>query len=166
MEINKKGIVLRRLVELMLSCFILSLVATVLNLMNVIDTAYGLMILLGIFALFFWLVNVRQMRDCYYDIKGNKSYFKLNFIAYLLFMCVNGLLFLFVYFTGGELSRYVYTGIFAITKVFKYIPPYVNSNFLSGAVFHAVGIVLVFVSPTRTRLDERYKEQNIQKSED
>jgi len=166
MEINKKGVVLRRLRELMLSCFVLSLVATVLNVMNVIETAYGLMILLTLFSLFFWLVNVRQMRDCYYDIKGDRSYFKLNLIAYLLFICVNALFFLFVHFTGGEMSRYIYTVIFAITKVFKYLPPYINSNFLSAVVFHAIGIVMVFVSPTGTHPEEGYKEQNIKKSED
>ncbi len=166
MEINKKGVVFRRLRELMLSCFVLSLVAMVLNIMNVIETAYGLMILLSIFSLFFWVVNIRQMRDCYYDLKGDKSHFKLNLIAYLIFICVNALLFLFVYFTRGELSQYVYTGIFALTKLFKYLPPYINSNFMSAAVFHIVGIILVFVAPMGIRIEEDYNEKSIQKSED
>ena len=159
MEINKKGVVLRRLRELLLSCFLLSVVATVLNIMNVIETSYGLMILLSIFSLFFWVVNVRQMRDCYYDLKGDKSHYKLNLIAYMIFIAVNALLFLFVYFTKGEISKYIYTGIFALTKLFKYIPPYINSNFMSAAVFHAVGIVLVFIAPTGIRIEEDYNEK-------
>ncbi|MBQ7976380.1 MAG: hypothetical protein IJ300_11900 [Clostridia bacterium] len=165
MEINKKGVILRRLKELMLSCFILSLVASVLNLMNIIDTVHGLMILLGLFSLFFWLVNIRQMRDCYADLKGDKVHFRLNIIAYLLFIGVNGIFYLVIAITNEELARYVYTFIFALTKVFKYVPPYINSNFLSAVVFHAVGIAAVFIAPTGISFEISYKEQNDKKSE-
>lgn len=150
----------------MLSCFLLSVVATVLNVMNVIETSYGIMVVLVAFSLFFWLVNLRYMRDCYYDLKGDKSHLKLNLIAYMLFILVNACLFLFVYFTKEEFSKYVYTGIFAITKVFRYVPPYINSNFISAAIFHIVGIALVFLSPVGIRIVEDYKEKNIKKSED
>lgn len=109
------------------------------NIVDLVNTQNSMLLFLSLGAALFLYVNVRMMRDCYYDIRGGMYYFVGNYAAYLIFMAVS----LLLYFFGGS---GIFTWLFAITKFVRYTGGGV-SNLVSTLIFHAVMLLSVLLAP-------------------
>ena len=133
----KKNIVIRRLVELLLTEALLSVLATILNVTGLVTQRYALVILLGAFIILFVVLNVRNMRKCFYDVRDNKTHYLMNFIAYGVFVVVNVGVYL-------VLPSTVHTWFFSLTKILCFLD---IEYFVSFTVFHIIGVLAVIVAP-------------------
>ena len=132
-------VIIRRFLELLLPCAAFSALAVVLNvyLFNSTTTAAFIIAFLGAVAWF--ALNVRMLRNCYFDLHDKKEYFIANFIAYALFGICTVLVYLYF-------SNVVYGWIFAIAKLFKYTQ--LNfSTVQSTAMFHLFGGLMICLAP-------------------
>ena len=128
-------IAVRRFFELMITCAGVSAVITFLHTGDELTTESSLFVALLIGLIVFVAVNVRMLRQCYFDLRSNVIYYFVNISAYLLFICVT----IAVYCFGSKES---FTWLFAITKFAKYLGLDIN-NLLSVFIFHMIGLLTV-----------------------
>lgn len=133
----KKKVIKRRFREFLCTEVILSVLATLANIFLGITQRYHLVIFLGIMILAFMGVSIWQMRRCYYEIQDLKEHYKLNFIAYMMFVVLS--LVVCLIFPGM-----LFTWLFSITKFLKYLG---FAQIVSLLIFHVFGIVAILVSP-------------------
>ncbi len=139
MEFSYKRVVIRRFFELLITNFLISLLIIIANVGEILATKAELSKGLLIGTALFLFINVRMLRNCYFDLEGKSGYYLSNAIAYLLF----ALLSIFLYFfTTDE----IYTWLFALTKFIRYTNFQV-STFISVCTFHIIGIFLIFIAP-------------------
>ncbi len=85
------------------------------------------------------IVTVAMSRRCFFDLIDRKKYYITNILAYVMFMIVNVAL----YFL---LDSVPYTWLFAITKSFRYISPFIGTK-LSILIFHTVMLGFIAAAP-------------------
>lgn len=133
-------ITVRRFFELMVTCSAISAVITFLNIVDLLTTKSRLCIALLIGLAVFLFINVRMLRQCYFEFRSNVIYFLVNMSAYLLF-------------AGATIAVYClcskewFTWLFAVTKFAKYWGFNIN-NLLSLFLFHIIGLLTVIFAPT------------------
>lgn len=132
-------ITIRRFFELMITCAVISAVITFLNIVNLLTTKSSLCIALLIGLAVFIFINVRMLRQCYFEFRSNVIYFLVNMSAYLFFAGVT----IAVYYLG---SKEGFTWLFAVTKFAKYWGFDIN-NLLSLFLFHIIGLLMVTFAP-------------------
>ncbi len=132
-------IIIRRFLELLISCALFSAIAVVLNITGIFTTRASVFTIALIGALLWIALNVFMLRFCFFDLRDRKAYFIANFAAYAIF----GICTVIVYLC---FSSSVYGWIFAITKFLKYTKLGV-STVLSTAVFHLLGGLMILLAP-------------------
>ena len=133
-------IIIRRFAELVITCFIISGFIALLSKMGILVERKYVVVALLIGALMFFLIQVKMLRNCYYDMQQfYREYYLTNTFAYLLFVLV---CYLIYFFCADE----VYTWLFAITKWVRFTVNRIEI-YLSALLFHAVGLACVFLSP-------------------
>ena len=132
-------ITIRRFFELMITCAVISAVITCLNIGDILTTEGGLCIALLIGIAVFVLINVRMLRQCYFEFRSNIIYFLVNMSSYLFFAGVT----IAVYYLC---SKECFTWLFAVTKFAKYLGFDIN-NLLSLLLFHIIGLLMVTFAP-------------------
>lgn len=139
MEFSIKNVIFRRFVELLFTEVILSLIVTTLNVAKLLTTQIELFIALFLGVCTFVLINIFQMRHCYFDLKNKTQYYSSNFTAYTIFIILQ----IIVYICSDV---YMFTWLFAITKCAKYLfwgLPVI----VAVMIFHLIGISTILVSP-------------------
>ncbi len=133
------GITVRRFLELLLTCVIISVLITFLNVADILvtDITLGIGLLAG-FLLYF-IENIRMMRGCYRDLDRDMEYAVGNITAYLMFAAVS----LIIYFFA---SNECFVWMFAVTKFVKFIGIKVDT-LASLLLFHAIGFLAIFIAP-------------------
>ncbi len=133
------GVIVLRFSELFFVNTAISMVLVVLNKVNILQSRGALLLgtLVGIAV--FAVINFRMLRQCYFDLKGGLAYYIANTAAYLLYV----LLGIAVYIV---FSNRVYTLFFALTKFLRYTALDI-SLLCSAAVFHVIGLALIFSAP-------------------
>ena len=132
-------IAIRRFLELLVTCAVISTVITLLYAMNLLITDFSLRLALITGVVIFILSNVWMLRQCYFEMKSNLIYFLVNISAYLLFAAVC----LIIYFLC---SKYCFTWMFAITKFVRF-STLGFETFHSVLTFHALGLLMVLLAP-------------------
>lgn len=132
-------IIFRRFTELFGLCIILSALITALYELGIIKTQNSLVLCSFLFVAIFIFINVRMMRWCYFDLVGTHGYYIGNYVAYLIFVGVNFIIY-------KELNDMIYTWMFAITKFAKYLGPEL-STMDSALTFHIIMLMDVAVAP-------------------
>ena len=132
-------IIIRRFIELLLTCAVISSVMTILNLSEAVEgkTCLFMGLLLGTAVFIF--VNVIMLRRCYFDLQSKYRYYTANIIAYILFVAVS----FAVYFLC---SNECYAWIFAITKFARYTNAELSTQH-SALLFHGIGLLTVIFAP-------------------
>lgn len=128
-----------RFLELFLTCVGISSIITLFYVMGVFESQgfVNTVLLLGWAA--FLILNFLRLREYYYDFANNRLYFFVTIVAHLIFGGVN---FLACFFHSSALFNW----FFAITK-FAMRSNISAGIFDSGLVFHAVGLLLIVLSP-------------------
>lgn len=132
-------IIIRRFLEMLVTCAFFSAIAVVLNITGVFTTRAAVFTLALVGAVLWIALNVFMLRHCYFDLRDRKTYYIANFAAYAIF----GLCTVIVYLC---FSSSVYGWIFAITKFLRYTKLGV-STVLSTAVFHLLGGLMILLAP-------------------
>lgn len=132
-------IIIQRFFELMITCAGISAAITFLHTCNIItsESQLGICLLFGLAVFIF--INVRMLRQCYFELRSNGTYFLVNMSAYLLF---TGTAFA-VYCLG---SKECFTWLFAVTKFAKYSNLNID-NLTSLLVFHIIGLSMMIFAP-------------------
>ena len=141
----------RRILELLISAIILSLITAGIFHFNIIAvTQYNIAIICLFMSAVFIVVTVRDLQR---NILFLTPYFKYNYGAYLIFMAINlG----FAFFAPNEL----YSLLFAFTRVFSYLYSPV-SYIQSAMLFHFVMIFVITVVPFTLPKSHRRRIDNI-----
>ncbi len=139
MEFSYKKVVIRRFLELFVTNLFLSLLLIYANLGYLLNTKEALSMGFIAGTAVFLYINVRMLRNCYFDLEGKSAYYSSNVIAYLSFT----LLSMFAYFF---VSNEIYTWVFALTKFVRYINSQISA-FISICIFHILGILSIYVAP-------------------
>ena len=132
-------IFIRRVLELLITEIVLSLIITILNVVGILTIRYKLFFAILLCIAAFVFINVFTMRSCFYDLRDRKLHYNLNFGAYFVFFAVNMLSYVI-------LPNEVYTCLFSVTKVLRYALPQAT-NVTSALAFHAVGVLTVLMAP-------------------
>lgn len=132
-------IIIRRFIELLLTCAVISSVMTILNISEVVEGKTHLFLGLLLGTAVFIFVNVMMLRRCYFDLQSKHQYYTANIIAYILFMAVGFV----VYFLC---SNECYAWFFAITKFARYTNAELSTQ-RSALLFHGIGLLTVIFAP-------------------
>lgn len=133
------NVIIRRFLEMLITCALISAVAVVLNIMGLFTTRISVFILVLLGAILWFSLNVHMLRRCFFDLCDRKAYYISNFIAYAIF----GICTVIVYLC---FQSAVYGWIFAITKLFKYTKFSITTA-QSAAIFHLFGGLMILLSP-------------------
>lgn len=130
---------MRRLCELFLTCAIISAVITFFYVAGILytDTFLSIALLIGLFV--FAFINIRMLRQCYFDLHSNKNYYLSNLLSYAIFALIS----IGVY---KLCSGIIFTWLFAITKFVKYTDAG-NPTIKSMLFFHLIGFLCVLLAP-------------------
>lgn len=132
-------VIIRRLCELLLICAIISAIITFFFVAGILytDTYLSIALLIGLFL--FAFINLRMLRQCYFDLHNNKNYYFSNILSYVIFALVS--------FGVCKLcSGIIFTWLFAVTKFLKYTNAGI-STITSMLFFHIIGILSVLLAP-------------------
>ena len=144
----KKRVVIRRFAELIRLECILSAYMTLLFVSGVYSGIKNIALAALSGTIIFLLENVRQTKNCYYDLKGKIIHYWCNIIAYIIFVVIN-----FVAF--NIMSKEMYTWLFGITKILNYA--FKIPNEISALVFHIVCFLIITTSPLTRNWDFQNK---------
>ena len=133
------GIVIRRFLEMLITCVLCSAIAVVFNITGLITTKFSVFILILLSAACWFLLNVYMLRRCYFGLRNKRIYYISNFTAYTFF----GLCTVIVYLC---FSNAVYGWLFAIAKFLKYTK-FDISTVQSTALFHLLGGLMILWAP-------------------
>lgn len=129
----------RRFAELFILNLGISVIITVLSIMDVLDTQNKLFTALVIGVILFMSINTIMLRQCFFDLENRNFFYITNIIAYLAFALLSIILYC-------NLSDELYTWMFAITKI-AHFSVFNVPNFFSALLFHCIGIMATLVSP-------------------
>ncbi len=132
-------VILQRFLELLFTNIFISVFVAFLNLADIIKTDSGLCggLIMGL-ALFMY-INVRLMRQCYFEMKNRGTYYFVNIAAYLIFAGIS---------LGGYywFPEEIFGLFFAIFKFLKF-SRLATGTFYSLVIGHSIGFLCVFLSP-------------------
>ena len=135
----KTIIIIRRFFELVISEVALSAALTMLSMFEFASSFAVWIVSMITGVLFFYGINIWQLRSCFFDLRDYKLFYLLNLISCFAFAAVDFLLI-------SILPATVYSLLFSITELFHLVIPKV-SVLLSAALFHLICCVVVIVSP-------------------
>ena len=132
-------VVLQRFLELLFTNTLISVFVSFLNFADIIETESGVGIWLVIGFVLFLYINIRLLRQCYFELKNKFVYYFVNLLAYFLFMVVSfGIYYCF--------SMEIFSLFFAIFKILKY-SRMATGVLCSLVIGHSIGFLCVFLSP-------------------
>ncbi len=145
----KSYVVIRRVLELLLSAVILSASIVALNALGILRDKVLAVIITAVFQGAFVWINLQQMRICYCNLNDKKLYYTLNLLSYFIFVILTYL----AYFL---MTKMTFLWIFSLTVLFAYF----NVNMpIAILMFHLIGIVCIFIAPLGLSWDI-YSEEN------
>lgn len=132
---------IRRFFELFITTALSSATITLLYIAGMLEsqTAICWGLLSGI--IIFCIINIKMLRQCYFELKSRGQYFFINISAYLLFFASS----LAIYFLCSD---EFFTWTFAITKFAKYTTAEFEP-LTSLIFFHIVGLLTVIFAPSK-----------------
>ena len=81
-------VIKRRFIELIIKSFLISSIITAAFEFGIFPSEKPVMLaFICTGAVIFLIINIIQLRYCYYDLKGKKEYYVANFIAFPLYAC-------------------------------------------------------------------------------
>lgn len=137
--IDVLALAIRRFVEMFGFSLFFSAFGILLNFSGIAESGKMLAVCLSLGAVAFLLMNLHQLKQCFFDLRDKKLYYYANLGAYALFVIVS----LLLYGLGGNT---VYAWCFAITKFLRYMPLGI-SNLVSAMVFHLLLLGVVLAAP-------------------
>lgn len=105
-------------------------------------------IILGIAFALFAAFNVRNLCDCYFDMRSKALYYAVNLPSYAAFVLITLVM-------QRALSARAFTWVFGIFKVISVATAYQISNFRSALIMHGVMFLVIGIIPVR-----RYASRN------
>lgn len=145
-----------RLFEMFVTSISISVIIVAVFLLGIVPgTEYNAAFVCIIGTAIFMGINVRQLQRCMVDLVSLKSYYKYNYLSYLIFVAVSTQ---FCIFTPVEF----FSVLFSFTKFVRYANADVSYE-KSLLIFHAVMLFIITVVPFF--LPERYKEQIVEQKE-
>lgn len=128
----------RRYGELIITSFVLSVIATLLNISQAVSLKPYVLLMLVIGTVIFLVINIVQMRDCYFELGNAPQYYLANLFAYGLFSVTTVVVY--------KVSNFIFTWIFGITKFMRYLPIDVPAKY-SLLLFLAILGIAVLLAP-------------------
>ena len=125
---------------MLILCVVVSVIVTGLYSVNITsgimpDMFIGLLCSAAVFI----FINVRMLRQCFFELRSRFIYYAANYAAYFIFVAIN----MAVYEACGN---EIYTWLFAITKAASYTR-YGFSAIESAVIFHGVMSAVILFSP-------------------
>lgn len=144
------NVVIRRVQELLLLAMILSVPMTFICIRyGASDTNIFMILLTGVIIYMF--LQLRFLRQCYFDVYNLSAYYLSNFIASGLFALIH--------FCGYRfLNNEIYTWLFSITKFARY-GEYGMTNLQSVLIFHGIILMLVLLASVDIRRMLAFEEE-------
>ena len=142
----------QRFVEVLLSCVAISAFISLLCVSGPMPVAsIQRDIALCACPIVFVAINVKQMRNCYYEIKHTALYYVINLCAYGIFTVVN--LGAYAFF-----PREAYTWCFLITG-FAHFSSLEVATKISIMMFHCINVATIFLAPIGMSWVHRHSEE-------
>lgn len=104
-------------------------------------------IILGIAFALFAAFNIRNLCDCYFDMRSKALYYAVNLPSYAAFALITLVM-------QRALSARAFTWIFGIFKVISVATAYQISNFRSALIMHGVMFLVIGIIPFAVMLPE------------
>lgn len=104
-------------------------------------------IILGIAFALFATFNVRNLCDCYFDMRSKALYYAVNLPSYAAFALITLVM-------QRALSARTFTWVFGIFKVISVATAYQISNFRSALLMHGVMFLVIGIIPFAVMLPE------------
>ena len=104
-------------------------------------------IILGIAFALFAAFNVRNLCDCYFDMRSKAIYYAVNLPSYAAFALITLVM-------QRALSARTFTWVFGIFKVISVATAYQISNFRSALIMHGVMFLVIGIIPFAVMLPE------------
>lgn len=104
-------------------------------------------IILGIAFALFAAFNVRNLCDCYFDMRSKALYYAVNLPSYAAFALITLVM-------QRTLSARTFTWVFGIFKVISVATAYQISNFRSALIMHGVMFLVIGIIPFTVMLPE------------
>ena len=104
-------------------------------------------IILGIAFALFAAFNVRNLCDCYFDMRSKALYYAVNLPSYAAFALITLVM-------QRALSARTFTWVFGIFKVISVATAYQISNFRSALIMHGVMFLVIGIIPFAVMLPE------------
>lgn len=132
-------VIKRRFLELIIKSFLISSIITAAFEFDIFPSEKPVMLtFICAGAAIFLILNIINLRYCYYDLKGKREYYIANFIAYSFYMLA-GLITILI-------NNEAYTWVFCITKFLRFTESEAP-KYLSAAIFHAVMLLAIVCAP-------------------
>lgn len=137
-----------RLAETTVSAVFFSAVISALFSCGLFDyTVLVCTIILGIAFALFAAFNVRNLCDCYFDMRSKALYYAVNLPSYAAFALITLVM-------QRALSARTFTWVFGIFKVISVATAYQISNFRSALIMHGVMFLVIGIIPFAVMLPE------------
>lgn len=137
-----------RLAETVVSAVFCSAIISALFSCGLFDyTVLVCTIILGIAFALFAAFNVRNLCDCYFDMRSKAIYYAVNLPSYAAFALITLVM-------QRALSARAFTWIFGIFKVVSVATAYRISNFRSALIMHGVMFLVIGIIPFAVMLPE------------
>ncbi len=104
-------------------------------------------IILGIAFALFAAFNIRNLCDCYFDMRSKALYYAVNLPSYAAFALITLVM-------QRALSARTFTWVFGIFKVISVATAYQISNFRSALIMHGVMFLVIGIIPFAVMLPE------------
>ena len=137
-----------RLAETVVSAVFCSAIISALFSCGLFDyTVLVCTIILGIAFALFAAFNVRNLCDCYFDMRSKALYYAVNLPSYAAFALITLVM-------QRALSARTFTWVFGIFKVISVATAYQISNFRSALIMHGVMFLVIGIIPFAVMLPE------------
>ncbi len=138
-----KGLI-KRFVELLFVCAVLSVAATFANLLNFVSERTKLSLMLYIELGIFMIYSVFSNIHVWLATNTHKRYFLVSLGGYSLFAALNMSICLYDYVAHSVKSTYIYTFPFSILKCF-HISNMELSCPASALICHGISLLIIFI---------------------
>lgn len=133
------NVTIRRFFELLFINIGISVILALLNIIGFLNSQQILLTGVLVGMVLYIAINIKLMRNCFFDLRSNLLHYSSNFAAYILFAALN------LNLCNAQTGT-LYTWLFAVTKILVYTHFNVSA-FTSAIFFHTVMMIMVLLAP-------------------
>ena len=109
-------VIIRRFLELIITCALFSAIAVVFNITGLCTTRISVFVVAFLGALLWFYLNVSMLRHCYFDLRDRKAYYFANFIDFNVIFLLVSMMILVLIATKSGVFTWMANELLALSK--------------------------------------------------